>query len=108
MIRERYLNALTLALFVAIPFWAISADDPFTITLMTRAVVFAIAAVGLNIALGLGGLVSLGHAVFFGLGGYAMGILAYHAQNYTALTEWPFLIEGTKSMPEIWLVKVSR
>ncbi len=71
MIRERYLNALTLALFVAIPFWAISAEEPFTITLMTRAVVFAIAAVGLNIALGLGGLVSLGHAVFFGLGGYA-------------------------------------
>ncbi len=106
MIRERYLNALTLALFVAIPFWAISAEEPFTITLMTRAVVFAIAAVGLNIALGLGGLVSLGHAVFFGLGGYAMGILAYHAQNYTALTEWPFLIEGTKSMPVIWLVAV--
>jgi branched-chain amino acid transport system permease protein len=106
VIRERYLNALTLALFVAIPFWAITADEPFTITLMTRAVVFAIAAVGLNIALGLGGLVSLGHAVFFGLGGYAMGILAYHAQNYTPLTEWPFLIEGTKSMPVIWLVAV--
>lgn len=106
MIRERTLNAATLLVLLAIPAWAVLADEPFTITLMTRAVVFAIAAVGLNIALGLGGLVSLGHAVFFGLGGYAMGILAHHAQSYTALAEWPILIEGTKSMPVIWLVAV--
>ncbi|WP_421979526.1 branched-chain amino acid ABC transporter permease [Roseibium sp.] len=106
MIRETYLNALTLGLFVLIPAWALVADEPFTITLMTRAAIFAIAAIGLNIALGIGGLVSLGHAVFFGIGGYAMGILAYHAQTYTPLSEWPFLIDGTKSMPIIWLVAV--
>jgi len=106
MIRETYLNALTLGLFVLIPAWALLADEPFTITLMTRAAIFAIAAIGLNIALGIGGLVSLGHAVFFGIGGYAMGILAYHAQTYTPLSEWPFLIDGTKSMPVIWIVAV--
>ncbi|MES0812300.1 branched-chain amino acid ABC transporter permease [Roseibium sp. SCPC15] len=106
MIRETYVNALTLLALVAIPAWALYADEPFTITLMTRAAIFAIAAIGLNIALGIGGLVSLGHAVFFGIGGYAMGILAHHAQTYTALAEWPFLIEGTKSMPVIWLVAV--
>lgn len=56
------------------PLWALVADEPFTITLATRVAILALAAVGLNIALGLGGLVSLGHAVFFGIGGYAMGI----------------------------------
>ncbi|MEQ9054620.1 MAG: branched-chain amino acid ABC transporter permease [Roseovarius confluentis] len=106
MIRERYLNAGFLALLVAVPLWAHLADEPFTITLATRAVIFALAAVGLNIALGLGGLVSLGHAAFFGVGGYAMGILAFHAQTFTPLTEWPLAIEGTKSMPVIWLVAV--
>ena len=106
MIRETYVNALTLLLLVAIPLWAVFADEPFTITLMTRAAIFAIAAIGLNIALGIGGLVSLGHAVFFGIGGYAMGILAHHAQTYTPLAEWPFLIDGTKSMPLIWLVTI--
>ena len=106
MIRERHMNAAVLALLVAIPAWAHLADEPFTITLATRAVIFALAAVGLNIALGLGGLVSLGHAAFFGIGGYAMGILAFHAQNYSPLTEWPFVIVGTKSMPVIWLVAV--
>ena len=104
MIRERYLNALVLGLLLAVPVWAVLNDAPFTITLATRAVIFALAAVGLNIALGLGGLVSLGHAVFFGLGGYAMGILAHHAQTYTPVMETPFLITGTKSMPVIWLV----
>jgi branched-chain amino acid transport system permease protein len=103
MIRERHLNALILALLLAVPLWAQLNDQPFTITLATRAVIFALAAVGLNIALGLGGLVSFGHAVFFGIGGYAMGILANHAQTYTPLMEAPFLIEGTKSMPVIWL-----
>ncbi|MCH2096156.1 MAG: branched-chain amino acid ABC transporter permease [Rhodobacteraceae bacterium] len=106
MIRETHLNIGLVALLMAIPVWALIADEPFIITLMTRAVVFALAAVGLNIALGLGGLVSLGHAVFFGIGGYAMGILAHHAQTYTPLAEWPLLIEGTKSMPVIWLAAI--
>lgn len=106
MMSERLLNLAILALLLALPAWAQLADEPFTITLLTRAVVFAIAAIGLNIALGLGGLVSLGHAVFFGIGGYSMGILAHHAQSYTALFEWPLLVEGTKSMPIIWLLAV--
>ena len=104
MMRERYLNGLVLVLLFAVPLWALINDQPFTITLATRAAIFALAAVGLNIALGLGGLVSLGHAAFFGIGGYAMGILAYHAQTYTPVMEIPFVIDGTKSMPVIWLV----
>ncbi|SFC69829.1 branched-chain amino acid ABC transporter permease [Tropicimonas isoalkanivorans] len=106
MIRERTVNAAILALLVAVPAWAQWADEPFTITLATRVVIFAVAAVGLNIALGLGGLVSLGHAVYFGLGGYAMGVLASHAQNYSPLMEWPLQLDGTKSMPVIWLTAI--
>ena len=106
MISERKINLLTLSLFVLIPAWAYIADEPFTITLMTRAVIFALAAVGLNLILGIGGFVSFGHAAFFGLGGYVMGILAWHAQSYSPLLEWPFVIEGTKSMPVIWLLSI--
>ncbi len=106
MIPERYITWVVLAGLVALPLWALSADEIFTITLTTRAVILALAAVGLNIALGIGGMVSFGHAAFFGLGGYAMGILAYHAQTYTALDLGLFEIPGTKSMPVIWLVAV--
>ncbi|SEK31101.1 amino acid/amide ABC transporter membrane protein 2, HAAT family [Roseovarius azorensis] len=101
---ETLLNACVLLALAAVPLWAWVADEPFTITLATRLAILALAGVGLNLALGLGGLVSLGHAVFFGIGGYAMGVLASHAQSYTPLTDWPVLIEGTKSMPVIWLV----
>jgi branched-chain amino acid transport system permease protein len=106
MIRESYINIAIMAALLLVPLWAWVSDEPFTITLATRVVILALAGVGLNIALGLGGLVSLGHAVFFGIGGYAMGILAHHAQTYAPLMETPFLIEGTKSMPVIWLVAV--
>ncbi len=103
---ERLLNALILLGLLGVPLWAHYADEPYTITLATRAVILGLAAVGLNLALGIGGLVSLGHAVFFGLGGYAMGILAFHAQSYTALQIGPFELAGTKSMPFIWGVAV--
>ncbi len=106
MIAERWLNMGVLLAFLAIPLWALAVDEPFTITLATRAAILALAAVGLNIALGIGGLVSLGHAAFFGLGGYAMGILGFHAQSFTALELGPLTIEGTKSMPVIWAVAV--
>ncbi|MGV2978480.1 branched-chain amino acid ABC transporter permease [Roseibium alexandrii] len=106
MTRETMFNSAALAALALVPLWAHYSGEPFTVTLATRAVILALAAVGLHIALGLGGLVSLGHAVFFGIGGYAMGILAHHAQTYTPLMEWPFVIEGTKTMPVIWLVAV--
>jgi branched-chain amino acid transport system permease protein len=104
MARETYINAaLTLAL-ILVPFWAWSTGQAYILTLCTKVAILALAGVGLNIALGLGGLVSFGHAAFFGIGGYAMGILASHAQSMAPIAEWPFLIEGTKSMPIIWLV----
>lgn len=106
MTRETILNTLILLALPAVAMAALVMDEPFTITLATRAAILALAAVGLNLALGLGGLVSLGHAVFFGLGGYAMGILASHAQSYVPLFDGWILIEGTKSMPIIWLVAV--
>lgn len=104
MSRETLLNIALFAALIAFPLWAWSADEPFLITLATRAAILALAGVGLNFALGLGGLVSLGHAAFFGIGGYAMGILASHAQTFDPILEWPLVVEGTKSMPVIWLV----
>jgi len=105
--RETLLNLLLLCVLLAVPVWAHAAEEPFIITLVTRALIFAIAGIGLNMALGQGGLVSLGHAMFFGLGGYSMGILASHAQTYTPLFEWPILLEGSNSMPVIWITAIA-
>lgn len=104
MIREPILNALILAALVLVPLGALAMDEPFLITLATKVAIFALAGVGLNIALGLGGMVSFGHAAFFGLGGYATGVLASHALNYDPLMTEPFLIEGTTQMLVHWPV----
>jgi len=106
MMPERWLTLAVLLGLLVVALGALVLDQPFTITLATRATILALAAVGLNIALGQGGLVSLGHAAFFGIGGYAMGILAHHAQTFTPLELGPLTIAGTKSMPVIWLTAV--
>ncbi|MEO0370572.1 MAG: branched-chain amino acid ABC transporter permease [Pseudomonadota bacterium] len=107
MMAERHINWVVMALLLGIPLIAHMVDQPFTITLATKAAILALAAVGLNIALGIGGLVSLGHAAFFGIGGYVMGILAFHAQNFSALELGPLTIAGTKSMPIIWITAMA-
>jgi branched-chain amino acid transport system permease protein len=106
MSRENLINTIFLLALATVPLWAMANDAPFTITLATKVAILALAGVGLNIALGLGGLVSLGHAAFFGIGGYAMGILASHAQAFEPIMQWPLLIEGSKSMPVIWITGV--
>ena len=101
--RETTVNLLLVLLLPAVALAALLTGEVFYITLATRVAILALAAVGLNIALGLGGLVSFGHAAFFGLGGYAAGVLATHAFNMEPVA---FGLPGTTSMPVIWLVAI--
>ena len=73
--------ALPLLLFAALailPFVAHALEQPFYVAFTARILVYAIAATALNLALGYGGLVSLGHALFFGLGAYSVAIPAFY------------------------------
>ena len=70
--------AAALALLIALPFLAKAFGSPASIGLATRILIYAIAAASLNLALGYGGMVSFGHAAFFGLGAYVTGILYHH------------------------------
>nr|CAD6428691.1 branched-chain amino acid ABC transporter permease [Rhizobium sp. Q54] len=99
--RENLVNLILAALLLAVPLAANAFGQPFYVTLATRVAILALAATGLNLALGLGGLVSFGHAAFFGIGGYAAGILATHAFSGDPLL---FGLSGTNQMPVIWLV----
>ncbi|MEO6031880.1 MAG: branched-chain amino acid ABC transporter permease [Burkholderiaceae bacterium] len=64
------LIALAALGLLAVPVYAAAADAAYAMTLATRILIFALAAVGLNIALGFGGMVSFGHAMYMGLGAY--------------------------------------
>src|SRR2546421_6547860 len=69
---------IALAALALVPAVATVAEAPFYIGLFARIIVFAIAAVSLDLILGYGGMVSFGHAAYLGIGAYAVGILAFH------------------------------
>jgi branched-chain amino acid transport system permease protein len=66
------------ALLAAVPPLAAALQQPFYLDLFRRIMIFAIAAVSLNLILGYGGMVSFGHAAYLGVGAYAVGVLAHH------------------------------
>ncbi|MGL5736747.1 MAG: branched-chain amino acid ABC transporter permease, partial [Beijerinckiaceae bacterium] len=66
------------ALLAAVPLAAKLGAESYILGLVTRALIFAIAAMSLDIILGYGALVSFGHAAFLGIGAYAVGILSAH------------------------------
>jgi len=67
-----------LALLALVPPGAAYFDQPFYVDLLRRVMIFAIAALSLNLILGYGGMVSFGHAAYLGIGGYAVAILAFY------------------------------
>jgi branched-chain amino acid transport system permease protein len=86
---------VAIALFVAglalVPIYSATTGNAFPLTLFTRIVIEALAATSLNLILGYGGMVSFGHAAYLGIGGYAVGILAYH-DIYSGFVQWPVAI----------------
>jgi branched-chain amino acid transport system permease protein len=92
-------HALVLALLLAgafaLPYLAQLWGYPALIALTTRILIYGMAAASLNLALGYGGMVSFGHAAYFGLGGYVVGILY---QNFTQSTALWGLIPGTNEL----------
>jgi len=76
------------ALAIALPLLTQAFDQRYLLSIGTRVVIWSIAAASLNLILGYGGMVSFGHAVFFGIGGYAVGILGHHGV-VLGWVQWP-------------------
>jgi branched-chain amino acid transport system permease protein len=74
--RNVTLGALV-ALLMVLPVYASLSGNVFALILFTRIVILALAAVSLNLIMGYGGMMSFGHAAYLGIGGYAVGILAF-------------------------------
>ena len=77
--REQVLGVAGLLLALVLPNLAVALGKPDLVTLGTQIAIYAIGAVSLDLLIGYTGLSSFGHAAFFGLGGYTVGILAFHA-----------------------------
>jgi branched-chain amino acid transport system permease protein len=83
-----------LAIFAFLPAYCSFTGNYFLLSLFTRIVILAMAAVSLNLIMGFGGMVSFGHAAYLGIGGYAMGILAKEGIN-SGFLQWPLALTAS-------------
>lgn len=60
-------------------------DEPFYVSLLTRILIYAIIVTSLNLIIGYGGMVSLGHAAYVGAGAYTVGILSSEATRHIGI-----------------------
>jgi branched-chain amino acid transport system permease protein len=77
-----------LAALLALPLLMQAIEQPFYTVLASRILIFAMVATSLNLLVGFGGMVSFGHAAFFGTGAYVVGILMHHGLS-SAWIGWP-------------------
>lgn len=83
-----------LLILAALPSGLNALGQEFYIGFATRVLIFALAASSLNLVLGFGGMFSLGHAAFFGLGAYAAAICQQTGIN-DALIVFPLAMAVT-------------
>lgn len=92
------IGVIALGVALAFPQLMTALDASFYTSLATRILIFALAALSLDLILGYGGLVSFGHAAFMGVGGYTVGILFHHSAMMTPILGLP----ATTSAFVVW------
>lgn len=98
MNRKKIVIFLIFAVLLLLPFIAAGLNNSFLINMGTQFVIYALAAISLDLILGYGAMVSFGHAAFFGLGGYVVGIVAYHMGMGETIFGWA----GSESALVLW------
>ena len=100
--RRVVILGIGLVLLVALPWIAEALDDPFWISIATRMLIYGLAAMSLDLILGYGAMVSFGHAAFFGIGAYVVGILTHHVFYAEVIAFLPGQWEGSVSAWVQW------
>lgn len=75
--REALIAAIVLAILILIPIFS---DSSAVVDFGIRLAAFAVFATSLNMLVGFGGMVSFGHALYFGAGAYSFGLIMQHFQ----------------------------
>ena len=86
--------AVVLAGMALLPLHAALTGNSFLMSLCTRIIILAMAAVSLNLIMGFGGMVSFGHAAYLGIGGYVVGILAKEGVD-SGFLQWPLALAAS-------------
>jgi branched-chain amino acid transport system permease protein len=104
--RKRLVLLAGLAILLLLPPLTALAGESYLVSLFTRILIYGLAAASLDLILGYGAMVSLGHAAFFGAGAYVVGILAFHAADNSPVFHWALLPAGTDAALAAWPLAV--
>ncbi len=99
------ISAVVLAALIALPLLA----DAYTLKVAIEVLVFALAAFSLSLLIGNGGIVSFGHAAYFGVGAYAAGLLVKKlgVAMEPALILAPLIAGGIAAIYGAFIVRLS-
>ncbi|MBW6508531.1 MAG: branched-chain amino acid ABC transporter permease [Desulfuromonadales bacterium] len=100
--RKWLLLIFTIILLLLLPPLLQLLGEEYLISLASRILIYALVAVSLDLMLGYGGMVSLGHAAFFGIGAYVVAVFSHHSFDGTPLFSWPFILPGTDAVLLLW------
>ena len=95
--RRSVLLAGGLLLLALVPPVAAMLNQPFYVDVFRRVMIYAIAAVSLDLILGYGGMVSFGHAGYLGIGAYAVGIPAFYG-IYNGYLQWTIAVVASAAV----------
>jgi ABC-type branched-chain amino acid transport system, permease component len=101
-------GTLVLLVLLALPLLSLlPADSPlqisaYTLTLVGKILCYAIVALALDLVWGYAGLLSLGHGLFFALGGYAMGMYLMRQASGDELPAFMTFLSWTE-LPWYWV-----
>ncbi|MDR3468405.1 MAG: branched-chain amino acid ABC transporter permease [Xanthobacteraceae bacterium] len=77
-LRQAALPVAIFAVLALMPAAAHFGASGYILALMTRTMIYGLAAMSLDLLIGCGAMISFGHAAFLGIGAYAVGILSSH------------------------------
>lgn len=97
--RSRVILAVMLLIALALPPLLTALGQGFYVGFAARVLIMALAALSLDLVMGLGGMVSFGHAAFLGLGAYVVGIGSWHVFESAPL---PFGLPGSENALVVW------
>ena len=89
--RRRIVAVLVFLGLLALPWGMRLIGQEFYVSFASRVLIMALAATSLNLVIGFGGMVSFGHAAFFGAGAYSVAVLAESGVT-SAWLAWPAAI----------------
>lgn len=98
MHRKHIVVAVMFIILLLAPAIAQVLGNSFITSMATRFVIYGLAVVSLDLVLGYGGMISFGHAAFFAVGAYVVGIVGFHVDMGETIFGWA----GSQSAFVIW------